>query len=339
MLRTKLQLLATGLLLLLPTSALLAQREVASAGTSSASALRYTRGPDPLAGTRVSPLDAMRERPMEFYEKPSEKPEKESVPKPEKPAPIVEQPPASAQQVYNPGIPRKASGTPLHPLKRSITSTVFWIGEMPSGRNKVPNHKSSWDGNWMQNYGGYDDPNPSNRINYRPKGFIPKLNSFYVALPYNDVMGYARHKAEASRVIPWFKTCFSGHGKTVCKGRWVAIRYGSKVCFAQWEDCGPFETNDWQYVFGNSRPKTPHNKGAGIDVSPAVRDFLGIQSGAKVDWRFVEAADVAPGPWRLYGQDKGIQRVAQDSDAQKKADMDRLYKAREEWLRRQSLPR
>jgi len=334
--RTKLPAFTTGILFVASAPWLAAQREVISAGTSSASAL-YTRGPDPLVGSRVSPLDAMRERPMDYYESPSGRGKETLGEEPERSEPegIAEQPPVEPDHIPAPGIPRKAPDSSLYPLKRSITATVFWIGEMPSGRNKTPNHKSSWDGNWMQNFGGYDDPNPSARINYRPKGFIPRLNTFYVALPYNDVMGYARHKPEASRVIPWFKSHFTRQGKTVCKGRWVAIRYGSKVCFAQWEDCGPFETTDWNYVFGNGRPKTPHNKGAGIDVSPAVRDFLGMQSGAKVDWRFVEPADVAPGPWRLYGQDKGQQGVLAGGNAATKAELERLHKARAEWLRRQ----
>jgi hypothetical protein len=33
----------------------------------------------------------------------------------------------------------------------------------------------------------------------------------------------------------------------------------------------------WQYVFGNERPKPTLNKGAGLDVSPAVRDYLGLK--------------------------------------------------------------
>jgi hypothetical protein len=39
---------------------------------------------------------------------------------------------------------------------------------------------------------------------------------------------------------------------------------------------GPFRTDYWQYVFGNERPKLNLNKGAGLDVSPAVRDYLGL---------------------------------------------------------------
>jgi hypothetical protein len=54
------------------------------------------------------------------------------------------------------------------------------------------------------------------------------------------------------------------------------------------------------YVFGDERPVPNVNHGAGIDASPAVRDYLGIGSLGLVDWRFVEEADVSAGPWSLY---------------------------------------
>ena len=44
------------------------------------------------------------------------------------------------------------------------------------------------------------------------------------------------------------------------------------------------------------------NQGAGLDVSPAVRDYLGMRGGKDVcDWKFVEARDVPPGPWTKHG--------------------------------------
>ncbi len=71
--------------------------------------------------------------------------------------------------------------------------------------------------------------------------------------------------------------------------------------YAQWEDAGPFRTDHWQYVFGNERPKPNLNRGAGLDVSPAVRDYLGIQATDVTDWKFVEFKDVPPGPWSKLG--------------------------------------
>ena len=78
--------------------------------------------------------------------------------------------------------------------------------------------------------------------------------------------------------------------------------HGSRVAYAQWEDCGPFRTDHYQYVFGTEMPKPNLNGGAGLDVSPAVRDYLGMNATRDVcSWRFVELAEVPPGPWRSYG--------------------------------------
>jgi hypothetical protein len=168
---------------------------------------------------------------------------------------------------------------------------------------------SSWDQKWTKNFGGVDDPSPLSRIanhstgDFRPKGFIPKLNPFYVALPYNDVTGSHTHKPEASKVIPWFARMQPEPGKSVCKGRWVQIYNGSRSCYAQWEDCGPWVTDDWEFVFGNKPPKNTQNGAAGIDISPSIRDYLSLGSGKRVHWRFVEASQVPYGPWKKYGQD------------------------------------
>jgi hypothetical protein len=189
-----------------------------------------------------------------------------------------------------------------YPWKKDIVATVFWVGEKPTQNNPVPNDKSSWDTKWMQNFGGYDNPSArGNSSRYTPASFTPKQNPFYVALPYNDV-GVNGTKPEAALVIPWFRTAFEKNGKSVCKGRWVAIRRGNKIAYAQWEDVGPFRTDHWQYVFGNERPKANRNKGAGIDLSPAVRDYLEMKGGMDtVDWKFVEFYEVPDGPWRKYG--------------------------------------
>ncbi len=189
-----------------------------------------------------------------------------------------------------------------YPWKRNIVTTVFWVGEDAAPpRNPVANYKSSWDPKWKENFGGYDDPDPKNRRDFIPVAFEPRQNPFYVALPYNDVTR-GRTKPEAPKVIPWFEKDFERAGKSVCKGRWVAIRKGNRVAYGQWEDCGPFRTDHWQYVFGNERPKPNLNRGAGLDVSPAIRDFIGMEGGKDVtDWRFVELSEVPPGPWRLYG--------------------------------------
>ena len=187
-----------------------------------------------------------------------------------------------------------------YPWKKSIVTTIFWIGEQPSGNNPVPNRTSSWDKDWTKNYGGFDDPNPARRSNYIPVKFTPRQNPFYCALPYND-KAHTGHRPEAPGVVPWFKEAYQGPAISTCKDRWIAIRKGNRTVYAQWEDAGPFRTDHWQYVFGNERPKPNLNKGAGLDVSPAVRDYLGLNETDVTDWRFVDFREVPHGPWSTLG--------------------------------------
>jgi hypothetical protein len=186
------------------------------------------------------------------------------------------------------------------PWKENIVTTIFWVGEQADRNNPVSNFRSSWDLNWTVNYGGFDTPEIADRGNFIPIAFIPRQNPFYVALPYNDVIE-GQFKPEAPLVIPWFKEAYRRDGQSVCKDRWVAIRKGNRTCYAQWEDCGPFRTDHFQYVFGNERPTPNANYAAGLDVSPAVRDYLGLKPIDVTDWQFVTVHDVPPGPWRNYG--------------------------------------
>ena len=209
-----------------------------------------------------------------------------------------------AQEIYTPTLntlsqPASASHRQF-PWKKDIVTTTFWVGELPTANNPVPNRASSWDQNWTQNYGGYDDPDPSRRRDLIPVKFTPRQNPFYVALPYND-KAREGHRPEAPQVVPWFKEAYQGPAVSTCKGRWVAIRKGNKTAYAQWEDAGPFRTDHWQYVFGDERPKPNLNKGAGLDVSPAVRDFLGMQDTDVTDWKFVDFKEVPRGPWARHG--------------------------------------
>jgi hypothetical protein len=212
-------------------------------------------------------------------------------------------------------LPRLDAGK--FPWKYSIVTTTFWIGEQPTKNNPTPNHISSWDMNWARSYGGTDHPESAMRVNYAPAKFTPKQNPFYVALPYNDVTreGY---KPEAAQVIPWFKEGpLPGSKRSVLKGRWVAIRHGKRVAYAQWEDCGPYRTDHWQYVFGNERPKMNLNQGAGLDVSPAVRDYLGMKDTDVTDWKIVALFEVPEGPWAQLGDNNPLA-------LQKRAEADRL---------------
>jgi hypothetical protein len=197
-------------------------------------------------------------------------------------------------------IPASSRPGPL-PWRTNMVTTVFWIGENN-------NDSSAWDPQWKNHYGGTDDPDPAKRRDYIPRAFVPELNHFYCALPYNDIV-HGQFRPEAALVIPWFKQLYKEPGKSVCRDHWVAIiRKGSscdgrpdRVCYAQWSDCGPFVADHFQYVFGDERPRPNANHGAGLNVSPAVRDYLGLSSTDVTDWRFVEIRDIPPGPWRRYG--------------------------------------
>jgi hypothetical protein len=131
-------------------------------------------------------------------------------------------------------------------------------------------------------------------------------NPYYLALPMNNR-------------VPGM----SGYGE--CKNRWVEIVSAAtgKKAFGQWEDVGPWVVNDAAYVFddtGQTRPFAEIYQGqywniyceqsgtgarkprkilndAGIDLSPLLAQALEIRGKGKVHWRFVDAAQVTPGPW------------------------------------------
>ncbi|MBV8279977.1 MAG: hypothetical protein JO170_32575 [Verrucomicrobia bacterium] len=173
------------------------------------------------------------------------------------------------------------------PWKIGITATVFWVGEPPTVSDPG-NLVSAWDQNWLES--------------------ARNQNSFYIALPYNDVAN-GHTKAEAKNVIPWFKQTYVRDGQSVLKDHWVAIRKGAKICYAQWEDVGPFQVDHWQYVFGNERPHPNRNKDAGIDVSPAVKEYLGMSGIDSCDWRFVSENEISQGPWNTHETAGNLSRI------------------------------
>lgn len=176
---------------------------------------------------------------------------------------------------------------------RTTVATEFWVGEGADESNAyIHNRASAWTRDWVGAYGGVD--NPDDRCEgYVPCGFTPKENSFYVALPFNDIAEDGKPKAEELlHRIPWYSGS-STTGVSIMKNRWVEIRYNGKTAYAQIEDVGPMNENDAGYVFGASEPKYE----AGLDMSPAIGDYLGTTGKSTVQWRFVEATEVPDGPW------------------------------------------
>ena len=208
---------------------------------------------------------------------------------------------ASSAKTAVPATPTGRPSGDVFPWKTNVVTTVFWVGEEQVTGKTSPQHQSVWDKDWLKSFGGVDNPDRAARHDYIPISFVPRQNPFYCALPYNDVE-QGQFKPEAPIVIPWFKQVHAQPGQSVCKDRWVAIRKWDGICYAQWEDCGPFRTDHFQYVFQNERPTPNASDGAGLSVSPAVRDYLGLRPTDMTDWRFVEVSDVPAGPWRNYGE-------------------------------------
>ena len=165
----------------------------------------------------------------------------------------------------------------------------------------MPNRTSSWDKQWTKNYGGFDDPNPARRSNYIPVKFTPRQNPFYCALPYNDKARTGHRPGSAARCSLVSRSVLRAPLFLLAKIDGSPFARATARVYAQWEDAGPFRTDHWQYVFGNERPKPNLNKGAGLDVSPAVRDYLGLKETDVTDWKFVDFKEVPRGPWSTHG--------------------------------------
>ena len=231
----------------------------------------------------------------------------------------------------------------LYPWRQNITASVFWIGPRPDEGDTVSNKEVERSEAWAARFGGVDNPDAAARIadhdtgEFRPKDFIPRLNPFYIALPYTDIASPGNHKPEASKVVPWFASVNPKAGMSVLNGRWVQIYNGKRSCYAQWEATGPRGGDDWEYVFHGKPPKSAVEKGAAIGIAPSVRDYLGLQSGQKCHWRFVEAAQVPYGPWKKYGLAAGAAATpgAADPDAQRRY-LEYLRKLRDEQYMKKS---
>jgi len=182
-----------------------------------------------------------------------------------------------------------------YPLHQNITTTKFWIGEEPNSSNRyISNVPSAWDDKWEIHYGGIDDPN--NRIGYLPAAFTPKENPFYFGLAYND-FGNGHRKPEAFDIVYWSHEKTWERSESMLKNHWIKITKGDKTAYAQWEDAGK-GGDDSAYVFGSARPANPNNNHSGLDVSPAVNDYLGLHGMGATSWQFVNFADVPDGPWK-----------------------------------------
>lgn len=224
--------------------------------------------------------------PQAVQNKPSSTSQKPSTAKPT-PAPALPTAKPSPAPISSPVQPAVQPG-----WHDNIITTIFWVGEAADPSNDyISNVASAWDGNWQANFGGFDDPNSRN--GYYPAAFTPRENPFYFALPYNDLDNNGNRKPTAGN-------CPNAGASAVswCKNAWIKIVKGGKIAYAQWQDTGPSEYDDVAYVFGTAAPKNTWGAKAGLDVSPAVRDYLGLADIDRVGWGFVSASSVPAGPWK-----------------------------------------
>jgi hypothetical protein len=175
-------------------------------------------------------------------------------------------------------LPRFSVFGPRYPIHENILTTVFWPGE-------PGNLRSAFDANWVFN--------------------APHQNPYFFALPYTDLIDNHTTKPEAASVVPWFKSSFVRQGKSVLEGRWIQIFHDNKVAYATWADIGPHWTDDFEYVFLGRSPR-PSGNGAALDVSPAVREWLGMSGKDVCSWRFIDARSVPPGPWINFEQNNVV---------------------------------
>ena len=193
---------------------------------------------------------------------------------------------------YVPSSVAYGDGSSAYALHKNIATTYFWAGEDASGDNYgIPNNSSCWDENWDQH--------------------CKNENPFYFALPYNDLDSNGNRKAEALKIIPWANEKNWGENESICKNHWIKVIHDGKTVYAQWEDAGPCDSDkendlcgetDKNYVFGTADPQFK----VGLDVSPAVKNHLGLDDEDRTDWQFIDEKDVPDGPWKQIVTRSGL---------------------------------
>jgi|GEM_PF-3505850 len=194
--------------------------------------------------------------------------------------PVVPAPGVPAPVVPAPGVPAPTGSN--YKWHYNIVTTEFWIGELPSEDN-----------NWISNVStAWESP------------LADSVNDYYVALPYNDLEyknNQTVHK-DSAKLIPWYDPADAVGYKfySYMKNRWVMVKLGDKVAYGQVEDTGPYLEDDFAYVFGDAAvPANTFRNKSGLDISPAMDEYIGLDGLGVVDWKFVEFEEVPEGPWKF----------------------------------------
>ena len=172
--------------------------------------------------------------------------------------------------------------------RRIFRRRCFWIGEGSDGRERLEREVDS---------GPTAGPDsPSNRNGYAAGTHASSVNTFYVALPFNDLTYPEKGPALASaRLAATPRPMRRRHRPARTGGSRVKNAHGDVLLRDNGRTSGPFRSDDAEYVFGSNPPK---DKNAGISVSPAVAEYLALNDkNPVVSWRFSNAEDVRPGPW------------------------------------------
>jgi uncharacterized protein (TIGR01370 family) len=198
------------------------------------------------------------------------------------------------------GVLRSSPARTLNRMHTNVPTTIFWVGAPEGHTTDESRETSAWDAAWVEHFGGVDDPqahgqNPENA--YWPD-FTPLENPFYVALPYNDFNDNGVRRPNFRDIVPWARFVDYGPLESAVKNRWVKISQNGVTCYGQWEDVGPYQSNDFRYVFGTNKPRNKKIFGTGLEISPALRDCLGASSLSASSWRLVhDDESMPPGPW------------------------------------------
>lgn len=219
----------------------------------------------------------------------------------------------------NPTRPRlPATGGPV----KTIVASTFYIGEEAGPSNaEIDNISTAWNGKAATDFGGADRWGPLDPEQWQgrwydreglcPAGLSPRQNIFYVALPTPDFDEQGRLPGAFSAAkmgatyLPDLAKRIKNGQEWLFKNLWVEVRYDGKVAYGQLEDIGPSADTgtivaDYDYVWGDSStPKNDFGLHAGIDISPAMTDYLGTKGQATVSWRWVPQANVPDGPWKV----------------------------------------
>ena len=196
--------------------------------------------------------------------------------------------------------PRPKTAGP-YPTHFGIEATVFWVGEASDSDNHfIPNASSAWVGDWQGEFGGIDDPNRRCQV-YLPC-FTYNENPFYFALPFNDYDKQGKLKASSDLSRIYWQNGPPAPAASLVKNQWIRVTNGGKVAYAQWEDVGPVNEDDINYVFGTAPPRYR----AGLDLSPATAVAVGLDGEGPVSWTFVPPDQVPDGPWRAKTTTTGI---------------------------------